>query len=297
LRYFVLLRNFIKRMKKLLFIFSVLALLFSCDDGDIIVTSFDFEEADLETCGEAGSYVFFKINNDAQESISLRLGTAEELFLTSSTVPYILDGSSNFINYRKYEGSISSSYFCADIPPTTPLVTIDYLGASGIATIVTETTLDDNDNIEEVDLALDTDNDDIPNYYDFDDDGDNVPTAVELGPDPSNPANSDDDSIPDYLDSDDDNDGVLTRNEDLNGDLNPANDTTDGVPNYLNNMITIETTINQYREHSYSLSSNIQLQIDDLVLTNSNEQITQEFLDLGKQANVRSGTVTITPEL
>lgn len=283
-------------MKKLLFVFSLSALLFSCDDGDIIVTSFDFEDASLETCGEAGGYVFFKINNDAQESISLRLGTTDELFLASSTRAFTLNGSSNFINYRKYDGDVTSDYFCSDIPPTTPLTTIDYLGSSGTVTIVTTTTMDDNDNMEETNLTLDTDEDEIPNYYDFDDDGDNVPTAVEIGPDPSNPINSDDDTIPDYLDNDDDNDGILTRNEDLDGDLNPANDTTDGIPNYLNGTITTETIINQYREHTYSLSSDIQVQVENLVLTSSDEQITQEFLDLGEKSNVLTDSPTITPE-
>lgn len=283
-------------MKKLLFIFSLSGLLFSCDDGDIIVTSFDFEGVNLETCGETGSYVFFKINNDAQESISLRLGTTEELFLASSTTFYTLNGTSNFVNYRKYDNSVDAAYFCSDIPPTTPLTAIDYLGASGIATIVTETTLDDNDNIEEANITLDTDEDGIPNYYDFDDDGDNVPTAAELGSDPLNPKDSDNDTIPDYLDEDDDNDGVLTRNEDLDENLNPLDDTTDGVPNYLNSTVTIETTVNEYREHTYSLSSDIQIQLEDLVLTSPNEQITQEFLDLGEKVNVLTDSSAITPE-
>ena len=288
-------------MKKLLLALSFAALLFSCDDGDIIVTSFDFEDVDLDTCGEAGGYVFFKINNDAQESISLRLGTTNELFLSSSTISYTLDDASNFVNYRKYDGAVETDYFCNNIPPTTPQVLIDYLGTSGTAKIITVTTLDDNDNIEETVLSLDTDADGIPNYYDFDDDGDNVPTAVEIGDDPLNPKNTDEnlpggDDIPDYLDSDDDGDGVLTRNEDLDGNLNPIDDTTDGIPNYLNGLVVIETIVNQYREHTYSLSSDIQVQIENLVLSGPDEQITQEFLFLGEKTNVLTDSPTVTPE-
>jgi len=282
-------------MKKLLFIFCLSVLLFSCDDGDIIVTSFDFQDEDLETCGEAGGYVFFKINNDALESISLRLGTSNELFLASSTVSYTLNGTSNFVNYRKYEGDITDDYFCNNIPPTAPLVAIDYLGASGIATLVTTTTLDDNDNIEETDLSLDTDEDGIPNYYDFDDDGDNVPTTAELGSDPLNPRDTDNDGIPDYLDTDDDNDLILTINEDADGNLDPTNDTTDGIANYLNSAVSSENVIKMYREHSYSLSSDIQLQISNLVLTSPNEQISQEFVNFGEKVNVLVGSVTVTP--
>ena len=284
-------------MNKLLIIFCLVVSLASCDDGDLIVTSLDFQNENLETCGEAGSYVFFKINNDAQESISLRLGTTNELFLSSSTIDYPLDGSTNFVNYRKYDGTISSSYFCNDIPPTSPLVITDYLGASGIATIVTVTTLIDDDNLEETDLELDTDGDTLLNYYDFDDDGDNVPTAAELGPDPLNPKDSDEDGIADYLDTDDDDDGTPTINEDTDGDLDPTNDITDGIANYLNDKIKDSTVIKEYREHAFFLSSDIQVQLEDLVLTSSEEKITQDFLDLGEKVNVLSGTVTVTPQL
>ena len=59
------------RMKKILLALLSVALFYSCDDGDIIVTSFDFGDQSLQLCGDPGDYVFFKINNDAQESISL----------------------------------------------------------------------------------------------------------------------------------------------------------------------------------------------------------------------------------
>ncbi|NND89099.1 MAG: hypothetical protein HKM28_07635, partial [Flavobacteriaceae bacterium] len=63
---------------------TLLSLLFlcSCDDGDVIVTTFDFEEATLQTCGGTGSYVFFKINPESAESLSLSISTNDTLFLT-----------------------------------------------------------------------------------------------------------------------------------------------------------------------------------------------------------------------
>jgi hypothetical protein len=286
-------------MKNLLAVLSFLLLSLSCNDGDIIVTSFDFDDEDLELCGDSDTYVFFKINNTGLESISLQIQPTGTLFLESGTTSFTLNTTANFVNYRKYDGDLSSDYFCSSIPPTSPVVTLDYLGTSGTAVLITETTLDDNDNLVEVeDDSIDTDGDGIPNYYDYDDDGDNVPTAAEIGLDPLNPRDSDGDSIPDYLDDDDDNDSILTRNEDLNNDLNPANDISDPSvgPDYLNAAITTETIVNAYRSHTYNLSSDIQLQLENLVLVNSQEQITQEFLDLGQKANVVSGTVTVTPD-
>jgi len=301
-------------MKKFLSALSILVVLYSCNDGDIIVTSFDFEDADLQTCGGPGGYVFFKINPDAQESISLKLGTTDTLFRVSDTVVYQINGTTNIVNYRKYNGEITASYFCNSIPPTTPLVSIDYFGDSGTATLTTIATLDDNDGLETVisednkmEGTGDFDNDGIPNYYDFDDDGDNIPTAAELDVENAdgdnnpltNPKDTDGDGIPDYRDTDDDGDGVPTRYEDLNGDLNPANDITDNTvgPNYLNPAVAISNTVDEYRPHTYNLTTDIKLRLNNIVLTNTEEQITQESLDLGEKGNVVNGTVTITPQI
>ena len=46
---------------------------------------------------------------------------------------------------------------------------------------------------------------------------------------------TDGDEIPNFFDPDDDGDGVLTINEDLDNDGDPTNDDSDGdgIPNYL----------------------------------------------------------------
>jgi len=289
-------------MKKLLLILGFTVLLNACNDGDLIVTSFDFDNANLETCGSLETVVFFKINSEAQESISASLTDANGFFLQTDTVDYVLDGTSNFANYRKYTEAIASNYFCSSVPPTSPQVTADYFASSGTARLTTATTLDDNDNLEEaIDDTIDTDEDGIPNYYDFDDDGDNVPTAAELGPDPLNPRNTDaatGDTIPDYLDPDDDGDGVLTRyEENFTQDLNPTNDITDPTvgPDYLNANISTAVVVDEYRLHAYNLTSDIMLVLENLVLINESEQITQEVLNMGEKTNVFSTIITETP--
>ena len=284
-------------MKKVYLIIILFTLNISCNDGDIIVTSFDFEDQTLQTCGDSGDYVFFKINTASLESISLKLSTTDILYMESAVVEYALS-ETNFVNYRKYEESITSSYFCSSVPPTSPLVIQNYIANSGTAVLTSETTLNDNDNIVEVIDALDTDGDGLPNYYDFDDDGDNIPTAAELGNDILNPRDSDGDGIADYLDEDDDNDMILTRNEDLNGNFNPQDDITDPNvgPNYLNPAVTIETTVNQYIVHTYQLSSDASLLLRDLVLISAEEQIIVELINLGTINNVLQGSVTTTPD-
>ncbi len=292
-------------MKKLLFIFLVASILISCNDGDIIVTDFNFDPENLDNCGIAGDYVFFNINNSSlAESISLRLGTTDILFLDSGTEEFVLNGTTNIVNYRKYSSDVTNDYFCSNIPPTTPNVEIEYIGESGVAELTTIATKDDNDGIEEDStIDLDTDNDGLLNFFDDDDDGDNVPTVIELGSDflagnTENPLDTDNDGIFDYLDDDDDDDGILTRYEDANGDLDPTNDISDPNfgPNYLNSAVSNSNIIEQYRVHEYTLISNISLQIRNLVLVNGEEQITQETMVLGNKNDVINTTISVTPD-
>ena len=111
--------------------YSLLILLFSliaCDDGDIIVTSFDFEEASLQNCGGPGSYVFFKINSESNESLSLELGTQDSIFAVADTLTFQLSENNNRLNYRTFDQAPTESYFCNSIPPTAPVVLQDFIG-------------------------------------------------------------------------------------------------------------------------------------------------------------------------
>ncbi|MFT4800600.1 MAG: hypothetical protein ACI93N_000359 [Flavobacteriaceae bacterium] len=292
-------------MRKLFFISILLSLFTSCNDGDIIVTDFNFEASNLNNCGGPGAYIFYNVNNSSSaESISLILETSDILFLESGTEQYVLNGTTYGVNYRKYNDNITDSYFCSNIPPTTPNVTIEYLGASGVAVLTTIATKDDEDGIiEDSTSDLDTDNDGLLNYFDNDDDGDNVPTVNELGSEflagnDEFPLDTDNDGIYDYLDIDDDGDTILTRYEDANGDLDPTNDFTDANsdPDYLNATITNSNIIDQYKIHSYQLTSDIELVINNLVLVNGSEEITKETMILGNKSGVIDGSISVAPD-
>ncbi|MBG42948.1 MAG: hypothetical protein CL530_03170 [Aequorivita sp.] len=294
-------------MKNILFLFIASLLLHSCDDGDIIITTFNFDDAELNTCGQSGNYVFYKINSDALESLSLKLGVSDSLYKDAGTKTYILNGTSNFVNYRTYDGDLGTNYFCNSIPPTAPIVTVDYVAASGSAELTTVFLFDDDDGVPvEDEFDGDTDGDGIPNIYDEDDDGDNVPTALELdiqnedGDDNplTNPLDTDNDGIPDYLDDDDDGDGILTRYEDKNLDLNPRNDVTD--PNvgadYLNPEVADTYLVNEYRLHEYTINKNVAIVLKNLVLVSGEEEITQETLNMGTLESIEVIEKETTPE-
>ena len=187
----------------------------------------------------------------------------------------------------------------------------EYVANDGQVTVATLGTLVDADEIptdEELTLGPDNledyDGDGIPNYYDFDDDGDNVPTAsegvefLEDGTiDYENSRDTDGDGLPDFIDMDDDGDGILTRNEDKDRDLNPNNDVTDesAGPDYLNSAVAVDYEVNEYRAHPYQITDvGLTINLTGVVFENQNadEIIRQESLFFGEyDASVVNTTV------
>jgi hypothetical protein len=79
---------------------------------------------------------------------------------------------------------------------------------------------------DDLDEPADTDADGVIDALDTDDDGDGLPTRIEVG-DPSDPRDSDGDGTPDYLDLDSDDDGFDDEVEGL------VDSDRDGTPDYL----------------------------------------------------------------
>ena len=294
-------------LKRLFYLFSITFLMNACGDGDLIVSGFDFSEVQLNYCGSSPNFVFFKINNQNQESLSLKISTSEPIFDTEGSVSLNLLNN-NLLNYRTFDNDISTDYFCSNIPPTSPRVTNDFVSTAGTAIITTTLVEEDDDGLSIADeFDGDSDGDGLINAIDFDDDGDNVPTARELDTENAdgdnnpltNPKDTDADGIPDYLDTDDDGDGIPTINEDRNGDLDPLNDFNDlddtTLVDYLNPNISVMTPINTFRQHTYSKIYNMCIVINNLVLTNNTEEIVKQTLNLGQKERVRTSNITVTP--
>lgn len=308
-------------MKKHLFLLFSFLLFNACDDGDIIVTSFDFSDQDIDYCStvddnetDVTNYIFFKINSDTNEAIAFRISTSDPILTqlsgTSSYTYTLGSSSSTFVSYRIFNSAVTSDYFCSELPPTQPTVSEEYTSEEGTVTIVTQGDYDDNDGIDaEFEMTLlgetDYDGDGIPNYYDFDDDGDNVPTIQEgvvLNDDGSinmeASLDTDGDGLPDFLDPDDDGDGTLTINEDADRDLKPINDITDVSigPDFLNSNLTTDYAINEYRTHSFTLQNiTLTINLTNLVFVNAegSETIRQEDLLFGDySAPDQSGTLS-----
>jgi len=239
-------------MKKLYVFIFLISIMVACDDGDIIITGFEFDDATLELCNGSGEdeFVFFKINTANNEAISFDF--IQNSFaldtLTEKPIVFNLNEDASNLVYRQFNVGITNAYYCSNVPSSEILVTQELKSISGVAEIETIIALeDDQDGVpaEEEDINNDgnlenddTDGDGIPNYKDQDDDDDNILTSIELEngiADNDNPRDTDEDGTPDYLDPDDDNDGVPTINEDIDGDGSPRNDNTDNdeLFNYL----------------------------------------------------------------
>jgi len=240
-------------MYRYLGVLFLLVVFTSCNDGDIIVTSFDFENQELSVCGEGTSKVLYNINNEnIFETISYtisssQLSSLENVLATNTDQPISLQlTGSNEIIYRTYDGTVPTDYFCGDIPPSSPKVEEEFKSVGGtviITTIERDQTDHDKDGILSLDegmsAGLDTDGDGIPDYLDIDDDGDNVKTSVEIansGDDPTADGyrDTDGDGTPNYLDPDDDEDGVPSKLEVTLENQDPASNFNEGgIPKYL----------------------------------------------------------------
>jgi len=243
-------------VKKLLSFFLLLGLI-SCDDGDIIVTSFEFDDVDLQLCegAKANEFVFFKINSSVNEAISYNF-ISPEYSDTSVTnedgIKINLEDDNNSLVYRQFNTNISADYYCNNIPDANIIITQELKSTSGEATIINQiVSEDDNDGVEDIlespndmDPEADLDNDGVPNYLDdaIDDPAiGNENGEIEAGyntdkDDDDGTMNDDGDDIPDFKDQDDDNDNILTSAELTDPDSNDFLDTdNDGIPNYKDN--------------------------------------------------------------
>ena len=305
-------------MRRLFFGIFLLGLFNACDDGDIIVTSFDFEESNLRFCDGTNKNVFYAINDaDVFESFSVEFSESQidvdedtgNLIPTEEgeTYSFELNGTNRAV-YRIYNDEIPSgndTYFCSVVPPSSPQVIEEWVSTGGTVVVFSEfsdmsgdTDIDGDglSNLEENYLEdQDTDNDGIPDYLDRDDDGDNVYTERETDADIDENVNEDGyldtdlDGIPNYLDDDDDNDGVLTRLEvsEETGLESPENfETAEGISNYLNEDQTEELDHNQYIIHDIDRNYRFVVRIDDLSMGNpdTGETIRFQTYNLGTYA-------------
>ena len=282
-------------MRKLIYIFIAVCLISiqSCDDGDIITVELEFED-EFSACEGVSDLVLYKTKDDPSESLSVLIPdlTLDEILAVESNDSLGLTLDATFY-YRTYsDESLPSTLFCNDIPDEVTITSSESDACT--AEILTVLTKDDEDGIlaslEDLDgdgdlTNDDTDGDGLPNYIDWDDDGDNILTEDE-NPDPNGDGDLEDaqdtdgDGTPDYLDDDDDGDGVLTRDEENDSqDQRPNNDITnsDVGADYLNPAVAETVPATAYREHTIYFTYLVTVNLQEISLS----FLSQDDFDFG----------------
>lgn len=122
-----MLHKFNDKMKKLIVLVTSLFLLQSCDDGDLILETFNFNNETVQKCN---NLLFV-----TKEKEILILNIPSSNFLEEPTVEgspriYTLTNSDELI-YRLYNENVNSTAICSEIPPVSPIALEEYKALPG----------------------------------------------------------------------------------------------------------------------------------------------------------------------
>lgn len=110
----------------------------SCDDGDLIIETIDFNDTSITFCESTttiSSTLFFKLNSAEALVLELQSGILKNE-VSADTIKSAIPGESQLI-YRTFSDNISKNYFCDAVPPITPTVVEEYEGEGGEVFITT----------------------------------------------------------------------------------------------------------------------------------------------------------------
>lgn len=133
-------------MKKLIAFLLCISIL-SCDDGDIDIPAFEFEDTVYNCAVRSNNYTLF------------RLGIAEGIILTLPESNFKEEETEETIKipitdtnviYRTFSDEVSSAYFCSDIPPTEPTILSNWTGVSGASNFILIDTFEELNDLDEV---------------------------------------------------------------------------------------------------------------------------------------------------
>ncbi|WP_149207919.1 hypothetical protein [Flavobacterium johnsoniae] len=140
-------------MKKYASLIFLAFLLNGCDDGDLTVDEINFDSVTPVSCTtftenslSTDPTIIYKLKT--QEAFVLQLPQTNGLVNNNGTVTYDIDNSTYRVLYRAYNGAVAKDNICGTIPPSSPNVTEEWVGASGKIKIVSSqvpTTTDAND--------------------------------------------------------------------------------------------------------------------------------------------------------
>lgn len=120
------------------FLIFILCFFNSCDDGDLIIETIDFNDTSISFCESTttvNSTLFFKIKTTEALVLELQSGLLKNE-VSADTIVSTVPGQSQLI-YRTFSDNVSSNYFCDAVPPIIPTVSDEFEAESGEVLITT----------------------------------------------------------------------------------------------------------------------------------------------------------------
>lgn len=130
-------------MKKLFFLLSLL-IAFSCNDGNLDIASFEFEET-VNVCGDI-NITMYRLSPDGQKEALIV--TLTDIQIKNDDLPVlpvsVTESGLYTVTDRVFESEVSSSYFCTVVPPVEPKVIKNWKGTSGTIAVQNNKVFDED---------------------------------------------------------------------------------------------------------------------------------------------------------
>lgn len=152
-------------MKKIISLLILFAFIVACDDGDLAIETVDFDSiTTVQSCNDVSptlANILFKIN--AAEALIIELPALAIKNEVGTNIEFNVTASGTTkITYRIFSNTVTTSYFCDDIPLTEPTVLNEIIAEAGTVLITTVLDADDttyNHTIQLSGISLVTSND------------------------------------------------------------------------------------------------------------------------------------------
>lgn len=115
-------------MKKIFLLFFIV-FTFSCNDGNLDIASFEFEET-INVCGE---FTLYRLSSNGHKEVLMVTLTDKQIKNDSILVlPVSVTKTGSYtVTDRVFDTEVTNDYFCSVVPPSEPKVLKDWRGESG----------------------------------------------------------------------------------------------------------------------------------------------------------------------
>ncbi|MCG2611928.1 hypothetical protein LZZ90_10460 [Flavobacterium sp. SM15] len=124
-------------MKKFLGLLVFALLLSGCDDGDMVLESFNFGTATIQKCPD--KQLLFKTSNEELLLVNIPASSFPNAATPAGQPTIVTISGSNSVLYRKYNGAVTGGTICSVVPPSSPSVLKEWTAAQGGKIQITST--------------------------------------------------------------------------------------------------------------------------------------------------------------